>query len=1021
MSKTNADTVAERRLRPVYDWLDNGNNKKAIQEADKVLKKQPDLLCAKVLKGLALLRLGKCKDCEEILESVKKEVPCDDCTLQAMTICYREIHKLEKICDVYEKAVQKDPLNEELNTHLFMSYVRVGDYKKQQQVALNLYRIKPKNPYYFWSVMSILMQAQINDETVAQKVTLPLAERMVKKFIDEGKIEAEQEVQLYVMILEMQKKYKQALETIDSELGQKVTSYYMFSRKRIKLLENLEKWKDLNAYTKKMVLEEPDAYSYYGIYIDSMFKLLKSGETEDDPNTTGPYTFKDELIKPDSTIESCVSFIKNCQTDNQQAHKLRGPYLAILLLYRRLQEEGFDPVKYLGNAALDLFKNYFDSFSAKACCFKDLCQFLPLIQDDYQTLLSETMKIIEGTEDKSKKQMMMYLTHFQIKRYFSTYRKLSVNDKMAEISKLLDFYYDGHRFNTNLTSTDLGCNDTFMVLVAHLLHDLYLDTNDFKFIKDAICLLEYAYTFSPSNHHYKLLLLKFYNLLGASKAGYKYFQLLEIKHVQYDSLGYLECWPLLYNGQYNFAVHLLDNTLKFFNVNYKEAADQLTHAYKYGSFEKVNEFLNFREKLKNSFHYSLVTIEHLMHDITHLPSHHITVQTALHISINPEKSTVAELDHLVDNRDLQLFLNFDSESRRMNDEYAKLSFDNEVSLIRLRTMILRCIGASINVSLCASTATSSTPTNKNDEIMAKEDSYAKTNGVDEPHLRQLQIFMGVIEELRELYKNSLQKPPKDIPKDVFSGVESSKLFLYLKSPYFLPLLIDAMTLAYEFCNHCLTQSSTEKQVEKIAEISANMFSKLISECNQRITEELDSYNEIDQRELIEFLCLAVEIVCVLCIVCGNLHTILVPSKQKVTALTKRKKKKGGKDVTTNGAQNDEKNKEQIEEGILRIFTYYVSIVRDNIKTLEIHLSYLEGGWTELETHKAGFELKPANFIESNASGDADSPPLIGITEEKWSHLLVELNENLKDSYVMSIKQIREMVKRKIDYLSLLTF
>lgn len=42
---------------------------------------------------------------------------------------------------------------------------------------------------------------------------------------------------------------------------------------------------------------------------------------------------------------------------------------------------------------------------------------------------------------------------------------------------------------------------------------------------------------------------------------------------------------------------------------------------------------------------------------------YVFFQTALHISINPEKSTVAELDHLVDNRDLQLFLNFDSESR----------------------------------------------------------------------------------------------------------------------------------------------------------------------------------------------------------------------------------------------------------------------------------------------------------------------------------------------------------------------
>lgn len=31
------------------DCLDSGNNKKAIQEADKVLKKHPDSLCAKVL------------------------------------------------------------------------------------------------------------------------------------------------------------------------------------------------------------------------------------------------------------------------------------------------------------------------------------------------------------------------------------------------------------------------------------------------------------------------------------------------------------------------------------------------------------------------------------------------------------------------------------------------------------------------------------------------------------------------------------------------------------------------------------------------------------------------------------------------------------------------------------------------------------------------------------------------------------------------------------------------------------
>lgn len=64
-----------------------------------------------------------------------------------------------------------------------MSYVRLGDYKKQQQTAISLYKLKPKNPYYFWAVMSIVMQAAHGDEKLAKGVTLPLAERMVCKLL----------------------------------------------------------------------------------------------------------------------------------------------------------------------------------------------------------------------------------------------------------------------------------------------------------------------------------------------------------------------------------------------------------------------------------------------------------------------------------------------------------------------------------------------------------------------------------------------------------------------------------------------------------------------------------------------------------------------------------------------------------------------------------------------------------------------------------------------------------------------
>lgn len=60
---------------------------------------------------------------------------------------------------------------------------------------------------------------------------------------------------------------------------------------------------------------------------------------------------------------------------------------------------------------------------------------------------------------------------------------------------------------------------------------------------------------------------------------------------------------------------------------------------------------------------------------------------------------------------------------------------------------------------------------------------------------------------------------------------------------------------------------------------------------------------------------SLQIVCILCIICGNLHTVLVPSSKKVTALTKRKKKKGGKDIPPNRSPNEDK-KEVSEKTVI---------------------------------------------------------------------------------------------------------
>lgn len=162
---------------------------------------------------------------------------------------------MDKVCSLYKAAVEADPTNEELHTHLFMSYVRTSNFQMQQQAAMILYKLKPKNPYYFWAVMSIVLQAtrgQGANDPIKRKVLLALAERMVEKLITENRIEAEQEVQLYLMILELEEKYKFALMVLDSPLGTKLMNGPN-GQARMPFLIKLNKWKKINLLCKEIL------------------------------------------------------------------------------------------------------------------------------------------------------------------------------------------------------------------------------------------------------------------------------------------------------------------------------------------------------------------------------------------------------------------------------------------------------------------------------------------------------------------------------------------------------------------------------------------------------------------------------------------------------------------------------------------------------------------------------------------------------------------------------------------------
>ncbi|XP_046361388.2 N-alpha-acetyltransferase 25, NatB auxiliary subunit-like [Haliotis rufescens] len=688
--------VNERRLRLIYDCLDNGNNKKAIQEADKVLKKQKDFQCAKVLKALAMLRLGRHDDSSAILQEVHAQHPHNEATLQAMSICYREVHKMELIADLYENAHKSRPDNEEILSALFMAHVRLGDYKKQQQTAMLLHKLRPqKNPYYFWAVMSIIMQAHsATDKKLATSMYLPLAERMTKKYVTEGKVEAEAEVLLYLMILEQMDRWEDAAQLLEGPLGEKFVSELNFrATKLAELYRKLEKWPKANAEYRQLLVQNPDQWQFWSVYIDTVFHLVDCQWVPEEG---------DQSAEIDYSVEKALSFITEQIKGCENGRLFRGPYLARLELIRLLQTRGEESVSIVG-CPLTLLKQYFDKYSDRSTYFGDMKLFVRILsvkeKEELLVYMTESLKLNKPGEPtiyaQDIKHMQRHISVLQLSRYIGQHRAMTDSDKVTLAKDLLDRHKKGLEFGTELLPTDLQYSDNYLILAAHLLLDAWRQSGKQLYVWQVVTQLELGMRKSPSNFQIKLLLVRLYCIMGAFGPCPALYDGMEIKHIMNDTLGHIVSSHVGRLGHFVAACAMYGTMLRFFTVNHKETTEYLISSYKYGSFGKIREFVNFREKLQNSLQYASATSERLLLDLTlETASHNSTEQMITYMEIDPEKDKT-DINQLCDNRDFQVMSCWEPAELFDLETLQRQSFEEEKAWLRLRNLMLRLLAAAV--------------------------------------------------------------------------------------------------------------------------------------------------------------------------------------------------------------------------------------------------------------------------------------------------------------------------------------
>lgn len=251
------------------------------------------------------------------------------------------------------------------------------------------------------------------------------------------------------------------------------------------------------------------------------------------------------------------------------------------------------------------------------------------------------------------------------------------------------------------------------------MYDLALQLKTSDHLVEALCLLNYLLSNSPSNFHAKLLCLQLYHRIGCGWGAQKMYESLSFKFIQLDSMGYLHCARLATTGMFSLARAVYEPTLKFFTNSYKEGHEYISMCYKYGSFSKLQEFMDFHDSLTFSYHFSLTSSDAIISEIVCLGGTNATPEQSLnafkYMQIDSDRENV-QYEKMEDNRDMSVIVRWDPNQEIIRKHINEQSYRQDLDLLRIRSNLIRL------VAICIETVTKETygKHSRNDE-----DSIAK--------------------------------------------------------------------------------------------------------------------------------------------------------------------------------------------------------------------------------------------------------------------------------------------------------
>merc|ERR1712226_1765904 len=709
----------ERKLKPIFDLVDEGNYKQAISQLDKFLKRSGNekggtsvaaVHQAKALKCLCLWRMpGRQTEAAEQVKALIDEGPDDEGSLSVFALCLRDMRRNAEIEQLYVKAVDKNPKNEDLLNCLIMAHVRTDNFKMQQLRSLQLNKLtaSPNFPntvktFYYWAVMAVFLQAK-KDKENGMKVQLPLAKKMMEKSVNDSKpIGATklEQVDLLLMILEELKDFKSALQVFtDNILVYDKELPVLRERRKAEYLDGMGSYTELITVCKGPIISMGDAADWFFFE-----KLINAHvQIELSKNKDPDYAEHDESSSKITLegLKDLVQFLLNARDINL---KSIGHHFALLHLRKQLDDFGLayeDEQQYLPSIAVfeslpSLVLDFYQSFGHKSPFFNYVrpCLTTAACESLISSMTMTMMSLQNGSGDEvplSLADMYSLMSICEVERLHSREKRALTQEQCVSRSETLTKMYRKYLpLGAELQPTEPQFSSKFVILASHYLIDAYMlseTPRNQKYLWAALDRLKEATLDSPVDSQLLMVMLRIYQQMGIMEICGKLMDKMQIKQFLLQTTSWVVCNRLVGLGYHEDARLLHPSMIKYIQGSVHQVPDYLIQGYRNGVYRKIDDMLQWKQSLLKSFSFIKCIVEELLLDIVEIDktNNMESRRDEMREFLGDYKVVLDEWDLWVDDRDLDL--NYSREPTQTNwsgDEVKKLSYNIELSWLKTR-------------------------------------------------------------------------------------------------------------------------------------------------------------------------------------------------------------------------------------------------------------------------------------------------------------------------------------------------